>query len=262
MKKNIDKHILKQTRRKLGSVEVSKFKSVFFDIKQAKEDVGIDIQNIVWIKKCYTFNRGDKFNIALNFYEYEGNKLDQEFVSNDSGGCYDGSIEKYTNAVYRVRVYSDADREVTLPIKVDDLINLTVIKEEFSSSDDYWGPMTVIISSGENYYVSGDVRFTLKAETWTTLYIFAYFFKSNSFVNIFNGLLDNIDRWAIAEDKIIDDTPKWYDPPLTTSLNEVSLTTVNALRWFVPEENDWAGHLIYSRRTVDITEFIEAPKDV
>lgn len=253
MKKQIDKHILEQTRGKLGSVDIVDAKNIFFSTERTKEDEIIDIQYITWTKKYYIFDRGDSFDIGVNFYDYEGTKLKQKFTSNESGGCYDGLIVQYTNALYAVRVYSDVDREFSLPVEVDDYTNLSIYKEEGQGGR---AELVAIASSGNNYYVSGNVRITLKAETWTTLYIFAYFFKPNSFINILNGLLDNIDRWAVLDD-VPPDVPVWYDPPLQTGLSKVSLTTTNILNWFTPEEADWAGHHIYSRRQLTVIDLFK-----
>jgi hypothetical protein len=104
------------------------------------------------------------------------------------------------------------------------------------------------------------MSFSIAAETWTTLYIFAYFYKPNSYINIFNGLLDQIDRWAMI-DETPPEKPIWYDPPIITGLSRVSLTTVNKLQWYLPQEGDWAGHHIYARRSISLAELMESPKN-
>jgi len=251
MKKLVEEHILKQTRDKLGRVEIEKTKSVKY--RGATQDA-VDLQNIIWRKQYYTFDRGSSFAISrINYNSYVRKRGIADLVSNDSGGCYDSNLPAYLNASYSVSVKSDKTRSVTLPVIVDDYINLsfyTVVN----------GIVKTIIAPNELYYINKTVTFTLLENQWTDLYFYVYTTENNSFVNFLNGIMSYITSWKPVGDIDLS-APEWWTTPITTESDAKTGVTKNTLQWHIPSVDDWAGHKIY-RKTTKTTKTSKGAVDI
>ena len=96
MKKIIDEHIKKQTRDRLGSVDIGRGKTYKFrsDIEE------IELQSITWTRRSYIFNRGENFALGNDFFDYSGQINSIYLQSGETGGCNDANIEQYSNIEY------------------------------------------------------------------------------------------------------------------------------------------------------------------
>jgi len=245
LKKQIDKHIGEQTRSKLGNIEITKPKGINFKNKEISSN---NLPNLIWTVRYYYFDRGSLFVPTYEKFEkYSDSIYQKNIISNDSGGFYEFGFEENINVQYSVAVFSNNDLRVTIPIECASNSGVALYKEEDGDVTQIFGG----VSSNKK-----DITLFIKQGVWTKLYLYYYRQSSNGFIHAFNGIKDFISSWRITVFGI-PNTPVWYDPPIETYSDPITGVTKNTLRWYLPEDSDWAGHTIYRKEAVEVNDFKE-----
>ncbi|MFH2140871.1 MAG: hypothetical protein ABIJ97_00510, partial [Bacteroidota bacterium] len=241
MKKNVEKHILNQTREKLGSIDIGRSNAINF--KGTAPDF-IEKQDIVWSKRSYIFDRGIAFALGTDFWEWSEQFSLYTIVSDISGGCYDDNISQYNNILYNIRVKTNQEKMVKLPIVVSNGINLSLYIEDSNG-------VRTIIKPTTSYFNNNNVTFRLLANEWIKISFYIYCSIDHGSVNLLNGLAKYIDAWSFV-DAVAPSAPEWYSVPIVTESDNNPAVTKNILQWRIPSESDWAGHNIYRKEAKTI----------